>query len=468
MCATFYTSHLLSTYKKALFSFLGYFYTLDCILFKIIIYCMKKILHIHAREILDSRGNPTVEVDVTLEDSSMGRTAVPSGASTGSHEALELRDQDPKRYGGKGVLKALQNIHEKIAPKLIGNSFDQQSLDKTLLELDGTLNKSALGANAILGVSMAFAKASALSSKKPLYAYFADIANSSRPISLPVPMMNILNGGTHAPGSTDLQEFMIMPTGASSFSQALQMGTEVFHALKSLLKKEGFQTTVGDEGGFAPKLSSNRRALELIIEAITAAGYQPGKDISIAIDAASSEFYKNGSYELTSEKRTLSSDEMINLYGEWAKEFPIVSLEDGLYEDDWAGYTKLTATLGGTVQIVGDDLFVTNPERLKKGIDQKAGNAILIKLNQIGTVSETLDAIRMAHQAGYNAVISHRSGETEDTTIAHLAVGTGAGQIKTGSLSRSERLAKYNELLRIEEELGAQAIFHGSIARSNS
>lgn len=427
---------------------------------------MKKIHHIHAREILDSRGNPTVEVDITLEDSSVGRAAVPSGASTGSHEALELRDQDSKRYGGKGVLKALQNIREKIAPKLIGNSFDQQSLDKTLLELDGTSNKSALGANAILGVSMAFAKAS--SSKKPLYAYFADIANSSRPISLPVPMMNILNGGTHAPGSTDLQEFMIMPVGAPTFSEALRMGTEVFHTLKSLLKKEGFQTTVGDEGGFAPKLSSNRRALELIIEAITAAGYQPGKDISIAIDAASSEFYKNGSYELASEKRTLSSDEMIHLYGEWAKEFPIISLEDGLYEDDWDGYTKLTTTIGGTVQIVGDDLFVTNPERLKKGIDQKAGNAILIKLNQIGTVSETLDAIRMAHQAGYNAVISHRSGETEDTTIAHLAVGTGAGQIKTGSLSRSERLAKYNELLRIEEELGTKAIFRGSIARSDS
>jgi enolase len=424
---------------------------------------MHKIKHIIGREILDSRGNPTVEVDVILKDGSFGRAAVPSGASTGSHEAIELRDGG-KRYGGKGVQKAVMNVNTFILKALKGKEFNQKTLDDTMIKLDGTENKGKLGANAILGVSLAFAHAAAQSEGVALYKYFAKIAKTGKPISLPLPMMNILNGGKHAENSTDLQEFMVMPVGAKNFSHALQMGTEVFHALKKILHKRGLNTSVGDEGGFAPSLPSNESAIEVILEAVAAAGYKPGKDIAIAIDGAATELYKNGSYDLTSENRTLTSAEMVEFYANWLKKYPIVSIEDGFSEDDWEGWKLMTKNLGKKVQIVGDDLFVTNITRLQRGIDEKAGNSILIKLNQIGTVSETIDAIKMAHKAGMTAVVSHRSGETEDTTISHFVVGLGCGQIKTGSLCRSERVAKYNELLRIEETLGKKAVFAGKKA----
>jgi len=419
-----------------------------------------KISKIIGREILDSRGNPTVEVDVILSDGSMGRAGVPSGASTGSHEAVELRDGDKKRYGGKGVLKAVNNVNTEILKKLKGKSWNQNTLDGAMIELDGTANKGRLGANAILGVSIAFAKATAVSEKKPLWKYFKDISKTKE-IKLPVPMMNILNGGSHAENSTDLQEFMIMPTGAKTFKQALQWGVEVFHELKKILKEKGLNTSVGDEGGYAPTLPTNEAAIEIIIEAIKRAGYVPGKDICIAIDAAASEFYKDGKYVLSTEKKSLTTEEMIAFYENWVSKFPIVSIEDGLAEDDWSGWSLMTKKLGKKIQIVGDDLFVTNIIRLKKGIEEKAGNSILIKLNQIGTVSETIDAIQMAKHSGFTAVVSHRSGETEDSTIADFVVGLGTGQIKTGSLCRSERVAKYNELLRIEESLGAKAVFLG-------
>jgi len=421
---------------------------------------MHTIKNIIGREILDSRGNPTVEVDVTLKDGSFGRAAVPSGASTGSHEAIELRDGG-KRYGGKGVQKAVMNVNTAILKTLKGKAFNQKTLDEAMIALDGTENKGKLGANAILGVSLAFSHAAAQAEGKPLYKYFAQIAKTGKPMSLPLPMMNILNGGKHAEKSTDLQEFMIMPVGAKSFGHALQIGTEVFHSLKKIIHNKGFSTSVGDEGGFAPSLPSNEAAIEIILEAIESAGYKPGKDIAIAIDGAATELYKDGAYHLASEKRTLTSSEMVAFYAEWIKKYPIVSIEDGFSEDDWEGWNLMTKTIGKKVQIVGDDLFVTNITRLQRGIDEKSANSILIKLNQIGTVTETISAIKMAHKAGMTAVVSHRSGETEDTTISHFVVGLGCGQIKTGSLCRSERVAKYNELLRIEEALGSKAVFAG-------
>lgn len=424
---------------------------------------MAKISKIVAREIIDSRGNPTVEVDLTLADGSFGRAAVPSGASTGSHEAVELRDGDKKRYGGKGVLKAVANVNGPLLKALKGKEWNQKTLDMAMIALDGTENKGKLGANAILGVSLAFAKAQAESLGKSLWKYFKDISKTKE-VRLPLPMMNILNGGAHAANSTDLQEFMIMPVGAKSFAQALQWGTEVFHELKKLLKAKKLSTTVGDEGGYAPTLPTNEAAIEIILEAIKNAGYVAGKDIGIAIDAAASEFYKDGKYHLASEGKVLSTEEMVAFYANWVAKYPIVSIEDGLSEDDWAGYALMTKTLGKKTQIVGDDLFVTNITRLKKGIDEKSGNSILIKLNQIGTVSETIDAITMARNAGYTSVVSHRSGETEDTTIADFVVGLGTGQIKTGSLCRSERTAKYNQLLRIEESHGKKAVFAGKKA----
>lgn len=421
---------------------------------------MAKIKSIHAREILDSRGNPTVEVDIILKDGSFGRAAVPSGASTGSYEAVELRDGG-NRYGGKGVEKAVKNVNTILAKALINKEFDQRSLDKKMIEVDGTANKGKLGANAILGISMAFSKAVAVSSKTPLYKYFNKISKTGLPVQLPVPMMNILNGGKHAEKSTDFQEFMIIPAGAKSFKEALRYGTEIFHALKKILHDKGLSTTVGDEGGFAPSLSSNEEALKIILEAIAKAGYKAGKDIFIALDVAATELYKDGKYHLTCENRTLTSEEMVAFYADWCSRYPIISIEDGLAEDDWAGYKALTEKLGKRVQIVGDDLFVTNIDRLKTGIEKGVANSILIKLNQIGTVSETIETVNMATKAGYTSIISHRSGETEDTTIADFVIGTGAGQIKTGSLSRTDRVAKYNQLLRLEEELGKKAVFKG-------
>ena len=423
---------------------------------------MSKIVKIIGREILDSRGNPTVEVDLTLEDGSFGRSAVPSGASTGSHEAVELRDGG-QRYGGKGVEKAVANVNGELKETLIGKDFDQTSLDKTMIDLDGTENKGRLGANAILGISLAFSHAVAKSKGMKLYEYFADISGNKN-LRLPAPMMNILNGGKHAENSTDLQEFMIMPIGAPSFKEALRYGAETFHALKKILKDKGLNTSVGDEGGFAPSLPNNEAALEIILEAIKSAGYEPGKDIAIAIDGAATELLVNGKYELKTENKTLTCNEMINLYEKWIEKYPIVSIEDGLSEDDWDGYEKFTQQLGSRVQIVGDDLFVTNIARLETGIKRHATNSILIKLNQIGTVSETIEAIKMATEAGFTAVVSHRSGETEDTTIADFVVGLGTGQIKTGSLCRSERTCKYNQLLRIEEELAEKASFPGKSA----
>lgn len=421
---------------------------------------MPKVSAITAREILDSRGNPTVEVDLVLEDGSFGRAAVPSGASTGSYEAVELRDKE-ERYLGKGVTKAVNNVNTELRQLLVGKEFDQSSLDKAMIQTDGTENKGRLGANAILGISLAFAHAQAQSQKIKLFEYFARIAQSGKPMELPVPMMNILNGGKHAENSTDLQEFMIMPAGAPTFKEALRYGAEVFHNLKKILASRGLNTSVGDEGGFAPSLPSNEGALEVIVEAIKQAGYVPGKDIFIAIDGAASELYEDGKYNLATEGKKLSSAEMIDLYASWLDKYPIISIEDGLAEDDWAGYELFTQKLGKRVQIVGDDLFVTNIKRLEEGIKRQAANSILIKLNQIGTVSETIDAINMANRAGFSAVVSHRSGETEDTTISDFVVGLGTGQIKTGSLCRSERICKYNQLLRIEEELGQDAVYPG-------
>ncbi len=425
---------------------------------------MSTIEKIKAREILDSRGNPTIKVEVRLDDGTIGQAAVPSGASTGQHEAVELRDGDKSRYNGKGVLKAVANVNGAIAGAITGMSaVDQEKIDKTLIELDGTPDKSNLGANAILGTSLAVAHAAANMKKLPLYAYLSKADN----YTLPVPMMNILNGGKHAANSTDLQEFMVMPAGAGSFSQAMQMGTEVYHALKKVLKDKGLNTNVGDEGGFAPSLPSNKEAVEAILTAIESAGYKPGKDCYIALDPASSELYESGKYVLEREGRTLSSGEMTDFYVKWVAEYPIISIEDGMAEDDWEGWRLITEKLGGKVQLVGDDLYVTNVERLKRGIDTKASNSILIKLNQIGTLTETINAINMAREAGWTAVVSHRSGETEDTTIADLSVGLSTGQIKTGAPCRSERTAKYNRLLRIEDELKEKAEYAGMKAFHN-
>ncbi|HOL72678.1 MAG TPA: phosphopyruvate hydratase [Bryobacteraceae bacterium] len=420
-----------------------------------------EIVKVQGREILDSRGNPTVEADVWLADGSLGRAAVPSGASTGEHEAVELRDGDKARYLGKGTQKAVQNINEKIAPAVVGmEAIAQAAIDRTMIQLDGTPNKGCLGANAILAVSMATARAAAVSRDLPLYRYLG----GAGACVLPVPMMNILNGGAHADNSVDVQEFMIAPYGASKFSEALRMGAEIFHTLKSVLKKAGYSTAVGDEGGFAPNLKSNEEALQVILEAITKAGYKPGEQVGICLDPASSEFYdaeKRKYVFKKSDKSERTAEQMVEFWSNWVRQYPIVSIEDGMAEDDWAGWKLLTETLGSKIQLVGDDLFVTNTERLARGIREGVANSILIKLNQIGSVSETLSAMRMAAEAGYTSVVSHRSGETEDAFIADLAVATNAGQIKTGSASRTDRIAKYNQLLRIEEELGAEAQFAG-------
>jgi enolase len=414
------------------------------------------ITDVKAREILDSRGNPTVEVDVLLEGIFIGRAAVPSGASTGTHEAVELRDGDPKRYGGKGVLKAVENVMRKVRPEIIGlDAFDQQGLDAALIEVDGTKNKSNLGANAMLGVSLAAARACAAKLRLPLFRYLGGVGARR----LPVPMMNILNGGAHADNNVDIQEFMVMPLGASSFREGLRMGAEVFHALKKVLKGKGLNTAVGDEGGFAPNLGSNEEALQAIMEAINQAGYVAGKDAYIAIDAAASSFFKDGVYDLAGEGAKKTSAEMVDYYADLVSRYPIVSLEDGLDEDDWDGWALLTEKLGSKIQIVGDDIFVTNMELLQKGINLSVGNSILIKLNQIGTLTETMDCVKLATSAGYTAVVSHRSGETEDTTISDLVVALGTGQIKTGSASRTDRVAKYNQLLRIEENLDCSAVY---------
>jgi len=420
---------------------------------------MTKIQQVHAREILDSRGNPTVEAEVKLEGGAKGRAAVPSGASTGQHEAVELRDGDKKRYVGKGVLKAVEHVNGEIADALVDmDAADQSGLDQKMIELDGTENKSRLGANALLAVSMAAARAAANAHRLPLYRYLGGLGASL----LPVPMMNILNGGAHADNNVDFQEFMAMPVGAPSFSEALRWGVEVFHTLKGVLKKRGYNTAVGDEGGFAPSVKSNVEAIEVVLEAINAAGYKPGAQVAIALDPAASELYQDGKYVFKkSDKSAKSSEEMVRYWSEWVRQYPIVSLEDGLAEDDWKGWQMLTQELGGRIQLVGDDIFVTNIKRLRQGIEQNVGNSILVKLNQIGTVSETLDAVDLARRNGYTAVISHRSGETEDTFIADFAVATAAGQIKTGSASRTDRVAKYNQLLRIEEELGDGARFLG-------
>jgi len=420
---------------------------------------MSNISEIRARQVLDSRGNPTVEAEVWLQDGTVGRAIVPSGASTGEHEAVELRDGDKTQYVGKGVLKAVENVNGEIADALANfDAADQRTLDQKMIELDGTENKGRLGANAILSVSMAAARATATYYKLPLYRYLGGAGANT----LPTPMMNILNGGVHADSSVDFQEFMVMPVGAPSFSEALRWGVEVFHTLKGVLKKRGYSTSVGDEGGFAPSLKSNVEAIEVILEAITQAGYKPGKDISIALDPAASEFFQDGKYVFKkSDKSSKSSEEMVRFYSKWANDYPIVSLEDGLAENDWEGWALLTKELGGKIQLVGDDIFVTNISFLQKGIDKGVANSILIKVNQIGTISETLDAIDLARRNGYTSVISHRSGETEDTFIADLAVATGAGQIKTGSASRTDRIAKYNQLLRIEEALGGGARFLG-------
>jgi enolase len=417
---------------------------------------MAKIKRIFAREILDSRGNPTIEVDCLLSNGILGRAAVPSGASTGDNEALELRDNDPARYSGKGVLKAVANVNTTINSAIKGQTADFAKIDKLLIKLDGTEFKSKLGANAILGVSMAVAKAAALAKKQPLYRFLG----GEKAKILPVPLMNILNGGMHADNNLDIQEFMIMPQGAPTFSDALRMATEVFHKLKSILKSKKLSTSVGDEGGFAPNLSSNEEALGLIIEAIKAAGYIPGKDISLALDCAASSFCKDGKYTFEGSSKT--SADLIAIYEGWLLKYPILSIEDGLSEHDWSGWQEMTKRIGDKVQLVGDDIFVTNPKIFKKGIAEKIGNAILIKVNQIGSLSETLEAIAIAKKNKYKAIISHRSGETEDTTIAHLAVATGVGQIKTGSLSRTDRICKYNELLRIQEELGKKAVYAGT------
>lgn len=424
---------------------------------------MAKISNIIAREVYDSRGTPTVEVDVFLDGGEMGRAAVPSGASTGIYEAVELRDGGT-RLLGKGVLKAVENVNKEISRALVGREFEQQSLDDALIALDGTENKGRLGANAILGVSMAFAKANAKLKKLKLYEYFRLLSvTAPKEWVMPVPMMNVLNGGKHAEGASDLQEYMIMPIGAKSFKQAMEMGASVFMHLKKILHDKHLPTTVGDEGGFAPALGDNRKPLELISEAVAKAGFKLGTDISIALDVAASELYKEGKYVILESASGVSSAEMIEMYAKWAEEFPIISIEDGLDQDDWDGYAKLTEKLGKKVQLVGDDLFVTNVKKLQQGIDSNVGNSILIKLNQIGTVSETVAAIDLARKNGYTAIVSHRSGETEDTTIADFVVGLSTGQIKTGSMSRSDRMAKYNQLLRIEEELADKAVYLGKL-----
>ncbi len=421
-----------------------------------------RISDIVAREILDSRGNPTIEVDVTLEDGSLGRAAVPSGASTGEHEAVELRDGDKSRYNGKGVLNAVEHVNNTIAEELTGyDALEQAEIDSLMIRLDGTPTKAKLGANAILGVSLAAAKASAISLKLPLYRYIG----GTNAKTLPVPMMNILNGGKHADNNVDIQEFMIVPVGAPSFAEALRTGAEVFHSLKSVLKKKGYNTAVGDEGGFAPNLKSNEEAVEVILEAIKNAGYAAGKDVFLALDPASSEFFDSGKYVFSkSDKSSKTPDQMVKFYENWVAQYPIISIEDGMAENDWTGWKLMTDALGKKIQLVGDDVFVTNTEFLKKGIDMGVANSILIKLNQIGTLTETFDAIEMAKRAGYTCVISHRSGETEDATIADVAVAANTGQIKTGSASRTDRIAKYNQLLRIEEELGESAHFAGLAA----
>ncbi len=422
---------------------------------------MLKITNVLGREILDSRGNPTVEADVILDDGACGRAAVPSGASTGTREAVELRDDDEGRYLGKGVLNAVAHVNSELRGSLTGmNILDQEAIDQRMIELDGTENKGRLGANAILAVSMAAARAAAQSQGLPLFRYLGQ----GREMKLPVPMMNVVNGGAHAANNVDMQEFMIMPVGASSLSGAVRIGAEVFHALKKVLAAAGHHTAVGDEGGFAPDLPGNESALKVIMEAIEQAGYEPGADVSIALDPASSEFYREGKYQLESEGLALSSDEFVDYLSGWVDRYPIVSIEDGMAEDDWTGWGSMTDRLGQRIQLVGDDLFVTNTGILKQGIDRGVANSILIKVNQIGTLTESLNAIDMAHQAGYTAVVSHRSGETEDTFIADLAVATGCGQIKTGSLSRSDRVAKYNQLIRIEQQLGQDAVFPGRSA----
>ena len=423
---------------------------------------MTTISEVFARQILDSRGNPTVEVEVVLEDGTVGRAAVPSGASTGAHEALELRDHDSSQFGGAGVLKAVANINDVIAEELQDgvSVLDQAGIDQIMIELDGTPNKSKLGANAMLGVSLACAHAAAEHLDIPLYRYLGGV--NAR--VLPVPMLNILNGGRHAENSTDVQEFMVVPAGARNFANGLRMASEIYQSLKKTLKKKGLNTNVGDEGGFAPSLKSNQEAVEVILEAIGAAGYKAGEEVFLAIDPAASEFYEDGRYNLKREGRSLTSEQMVQFYADWVRQYPIISLEDGLAEDDWEGWAMLTRELGEKIQIVGDDIFVTNPDRLKRGIKEKTANSILIKLNQIGTLTETLQVVQMAHRAGFTTVVSHRSGETEDTTIADLVVATGGGQIKTGAPARGERVAKYNQLLRIEDELGEAAIYAGSDA----
>jgi enolase len=422
---------------------------------------MTSITHVIGREILDSRGNPTVEAEVTLSSGVTGRAAVPSGASTGEREAIELRDGDKSRYLGKGVLTAVSHINNELAQCVMGlDCTEQATIDRTMIAVDGTENKSRLGANALLAVSLANAQAAALSRKLPLYSYLG----GHQAVTLPVPMMNIINGGAHADNSVDLQEFMILPIGAKKFSEALRYGTEVFHSLKSVLSSRGMNTNVGDEGGFAPNLSSNEEAIEVILQAIESAGFKPGSEIALGLDVASSEFYRNGHYELASEARTFDSQQFTDYLANWVDQYPIITIEDGMAENDWEGWATLTKKLGDRVQLVGDDLFVTNTSIFKRGIDESIANSILIKFNQIGTLTETLEAISMAHNAGYTAVISHRSGETEDVTLADLAVATNTGQIKTGSLSRSDRVAKYNQLLRIEAQLGDQAIFPGKSA----
>jgi enolase len=423
---------------------------------------MAIIQHVHARQILDSRGNPTVEVDVHLSDGSMGRAAVPSGASTGIHEAVELRDGNSSFYLGKGVLNAVSHVNQTIAPELLGMmAFDQSSIDQLMLSLDGTSNKSKLGANAILGVSLAVARAAAVSTGLPLYQYIGGVNGRT----LPIPMMNILNGGAHADNGIDFQEFMVMPIGANSFSHALQMGTEIFHHLKKVLKDKGLSTNVGDEGGFAPNLKSNVEAMDMVMKAIESAGFVPGENVWIAMDAASTEFYNESEKVYHFKKSTgdkLTSSEMVGYWKDWCAKYPVISIEDGVAEDDWAGWKMMTDALGKTTQLVGDDLFVTNVSRLSQGIDQGVANSILVKVNQIGSLTETMDAVELAHKSGYTSVMSHRSGETEDNTIADLAVALNCGQIKTGSASRSDRISKYNQLIRIEEELGDRAKFLGN------
>lgn len=422
---------------------------------------MSLIIDVHARQILDSRGNPTIEVDVLTENGAMGRAAVPSGASTGAHEAVELRDNDKTKYQGKGVLQAVANVNDKLAKELNGiDVFEQNAIDKLMIEIDGTENKGNLGANAILGVSLAAAKAAAQESRQPLYRYVGGVNANT----LPIPMMNILNGGSHADNKVDFQEFMVMPVGAPSFSEALRWGAEVFHTLKTVLKKKGYSTNVGDEGGFAPDFASNEEAIETVLQAIEAAGYKPGEDIFIAMDPAVTEFYDEATGLYTfkkSDNRQLTSDQMVEYWAEWVNKYPIISLEDGLAEDDWSAWASLTEKLGKKTQLVGDDLFVTNTTRLQKGIDMNVANSILVKVNQIGSLTETINAVTLAQTNGYTSVMSHRSGETEDSTIADLAVALNCGQIKTGSASRSDRIAKYNQLLRIEEELGSDAKFIG-------